>query len=351
MLAGTIGDALGAPVEFMSRSEIVQQFGPRGITRYVPAYGVVGAITDDTQMTLFTAEGLLRADVRFSLRGVCNPVSVVRNAYLRWLRTQGTGEIQLDGWLASNKELFARRAPGLTCLASLRDAQQSCEAINDSKGAGGIMRIAPVAVMAAVGADRSNPASAKYAADAAFQMGCKVAGITHGHPTGQLAAGAMASIVAQVLLDVPIREAAQHALALVAAQPNHRETVRACESALDAVDHADAHSNVGVAQLGEGWVAEEALAIALYCALAARDFESAIIMAVNHDGDSDTTGSLVGHLLGATLGTAALPSYWLEQLELRDVIQTIADDMVASSGWNLDDPAQREAAWGRYPGW
>lgn len=57
LLGGAVGDALGAPLEFMRRSEILQAFGPKGITDLVPAYGKLGAITDDTQMTLFTAEG------------------------------------------------------------------------------------------------------------------------------------------------------------------------------------------------------------------------------------------------------------------------------------------------------
>lgn len=61
LLAGAAGDALGAPVEFINRAEILRQFGPNGISDYAPAYGGHGRITDDTQMTLFTAEGLLRA--------------------------------------------------------------------------------------------------------------------------------------------------------------------------------------------------------------------------------------------------------------------------------------------------
>jgi ADP-ribosylglycohydrolase len=70
LLCGAVGDALGAPVEFMKRAEILQAFGPTGIANYAPAYGGLGRITDDTQMTLFTAEGLLRAEVRGHLKGI-----------------------------------------------------------------------------------------------------------------------------------------------------------------------------------------------------------------------------------------------------------------------------------------
>ena len=96
LLGGAAGDALGAPVEFMKRATILERFGPRGITSYAPAYGRTGAITDDTQMTLFTAEGLLRAYVRGERRGIGHVPSVVAHAYLRWLKTQGTAPAAPD---------------------------------------------------------------------------------------------------------------------------------------------------------------------------------------------------------------------------------------------------------------
>ena len=83
LLAGATGDALGAPVEFMCRTEILHRFGAAGITTFAPGYDYPGAITDDTQMTLFTAAGLLAA--------WCGDGDVVRataRSYLAWLRTQ-----------------------------------------------------------------------------------------------------------------------------------------------------------------------------------------------------------------------------------------------------------------------
>ena len=83
LLGGAVGDALGTLVEFLSLDEIRQRFGPQGVTGYEPAYGRRGAITDDTQMTLWTAEGLLRAGNRFLDRGICRPEVVVWGAYQR----------------------------------------------------------------------------------------------------------------------------------------------------------------------------------------------------------------------------------------------------------------------------
>jgi len=83
LLGGAVGDALGAPVEFRSIHDIRSKYGPTGIADYDLAYGRRGAITDDTQMTLFTAEGLLRADVRWHHKGICHPASVIHHAYIR----------------------------------------------------------------------------------------------------------------------------------------------------------------------------------------------------------------------------------------------------------------------------
>ena len=123
LLGGAVGDALGAPVEFLTRREILRRFGPEGITGYTPAWGGLGTITDDTQMTLFTAEGLIRAWVRERVTGTASAVGVTAHAYLRWLRTQGerphraidTGTVE-TGWLFQQRALHSRRAPGVTCL-------------------------------------------------------------------------------------------------------------------------------------------------------------------------------------------------------------------------------------------
>ena len=340
LLGGAVGDALGAPVEFMSRNQIIRTFGPGGIKNYVPAFGQLGAITDDTQMTLFTAEGLMRGWVRGNLRGLCHMPSVIALAYQRWLHTQGErhrlhDDHCLNGWLIEHRELFARRAPGLTCLSSLQGMQHAGDvAQNDSKGCGGVMRMAPVGMFYASLA-RANPANQDGLCRQAFEMGCQAAAITHGHATGQLASGALAAIIMELLQGAPLLQAINAVLPTLRAQPGSEETLVALESACRLAAQRPRDAQV-LAQLGEGWIAEEALAIGVYGALSATDFPSGVALAVNHSGDSDSTGSIAGQLLGSMLGAQAIPRHWLEPLELKGVIEEMGDDLATLMQWSLE---------------
>lgn len=351
LLGGAVGDALGAPVEFMSLATIRSQFGPGGIRDYAPAYGHVGAITDDTQMTLFTAEGLLRAYVRANLKGISSITSVVSHAYLRWLRTQGYSAQEMkrpienpNGWLWQIPELHSQRAPGRTCVSALlqMSAFTDQRTNNDSKGAGGIMRVAPVAMMFA---------DQPQEVDEVFRLAKEAAWITHGHPTGYLSAAAFAVILHSLLVEESIEYGIQCALRCLSHDPDQAETRNALNKALQ-LARSDMPIELAIRQLGEAWVGEEALAIAIYCYLKAKDFEEGVVIAVNHDGDSDTTGSLVGQLIGARCGVGGIPGRWLEQLELREVITQIAGDLSCHTSWNLDWDSKDydNAITARYPG-
>ncbi|MCQ4163001.1 ADP-ribosylglycohydrolase family protein [Roseomonas sp. GC11] len=345
LLGGAVGDALGAPVEFLSLAEIRQRFGAGGIGDYVPAYGRIGAITDDTQMTLFTAEGLLRAWVRGTLKGICHRPGVIHHAYLRWLLTQDEQtsnpdvEIGQDGWLFSLKTLHERRAPGNTCLLALLETKSfgtPTVARNTSKGCGGVMRVAPVGLFAP--GMRGN--------DDVFGLAVDAAALTHGHPSGYLSAGYLAVTVSALLRGCPLPEALDIADAQLRRREGHQEVAEAVAAARALAACGDPTPEQ-IENLGDGWVAEEALAIAVCCALAAPDFEGGVRLAVNHSGDSDSTAAITGNLLGALLGEKAIPAHWLERLELRDEIGALADDLHAATCGILD----ARAAWSRYPGW
>src|SRR5207245_2077490 len=151
LLGGAVGDALGAPVEFLDLDEIVRAYGEQGIRDYAPAYGKLGAITDDTQMTLFTAEAMLSAHLAAALQS--HEPDFFRAAvrsYARWLMTQENSRLLTStsakpSWLLQQNKLFSRRAPGTTCISALQTSRgKVTRATNESKGCGGVMRIAPV---------------------------------------------------------------------------------------------------------------------------------------------------------------------------------------------------------------
>jgi ADP-ribosylglycohydrolase len=380
LLGGALGDALGAAVEFLALAAIRSTYGPRGIERLETAYGRVGAITDDTQMTLFTAEGLIRASVRGRSRGICHAPTVVHHAYRRWLHTQRAADAVAagrrpakrrpsarradvesepvpDGWLVSQSVLHHRRAPGSTCLSALESPLDARgRAPNLSKGCGGVMRVAPVGLLcAAAGGDAE-----ERPRDGIFRLGVELAALTHGHPSGQLPAGVLAATIHGVVHEQePLPLALDHAMLILLRQRHHEETFRALAAArhLAAGGHASPEK---VETLGAGWVAEEALAIAVYAALVAGDdFAAALRLAANHSGDSDSTAAICGNLLGAELGEAALPADWLAELEARELATELADDLALEilelSPVEPAESGRRSAAsdaWFlKYPGW
>jgi len=226
LLGGAVGDALGAGIEFLSLDEIRQRFGLFGVQDFVPSYGRQGAITDDTQMTLFTAEGLMRAWFRMEERGICHVPSIVHHAYLRWLLTQGERpkradfEIRTDGWLYGISALHSRRAPGNTCLSALRAAKgwgEPAVAQNDSKGCGGVMRVAPIGLFTpSIGDDAG-----------VFTLAAEVAALTHGHPAGSLSAGHFALTIAALLRGEPLSQALDDADSELQKHSGHDEVTRA----------------------------------------------------------------------------------------------------------------------------
>jgi ADP-ribosylglycohydrolase len=319
---------------------------------YQEAFGRYGAITDDTQLTMFTAEGLLRAYVCSAMTGAADVPAIVGHAYARWLHTQReTAAIapDLDGWLLREKALFASRVPGVTVVDALRKRSTFGERPrNTSKGCGGAMRVAPVGLWCArLHEGMSIDRIAKHALD----LGADLAALTHGHPTGQLAAGYVAALVALLALDVPLFQALDRAAALLVKRPGHAETMAALE-------HARKLAATGpraeyVARLGEGWTAEEAVAIAVYCTIAAPDFDTGVRLAVNHDGDSDSTGAIAGNLLGALHGIESIPTRFTNALEMVDTLAVLADDLATFPAWPIGQfqPSTDASAWWleRYP--
>lgn len=310
LFGGAIGDALGAEIEFWSLDEIQAKF-PNGIDRILPHDGIRAAITDDTQMTLFTAEGMIEAKQRYRDHGTCHPTSIVHRALLRWLQTQGessgVAEIGKIG-LIEDPRLRHRRAPGLTCTSALQASTylgQSAQ--NNSKGCGTIMRVAPIALCCTL--------------DTVEQIADETSAITHGHQTGRDAARAFAIILYHVFHGANLEVAVQEAETLNLNAETH--------AAIRVAKQASRDGNVEtVEKLGGGWTAEEALSIALYAAFSAKSFEHGLKIAVTHSGDSDSTGAIAGNLLGLIFPEQVMNHEWRRKIECSDLIYEISRDLI-----------------------
>lgn len=228
----------------------------------------------------------------------------------------------MDGRLSGQAWLYARRAPGNACLSGLRSGRMHTldnVANPTSKGCGAVMRSAPFGL------------SRAWDADHAFDLAVRCAVQTHGHPTGYLAAGAFAAIIRHLLDGVNLDEAVRRVVRTLDRRTGGEETARALRTAVRAAAEGKADAE-RVEEIGGGWVAEEALAIAVYCALThAEDVRSALLLAVNHSGDSDSTGAITGNLLGVTHGLSALPQAWVAALEGRETIERLVADFITST--------------------
>lgn len=185
LLGGAIGDALGAPVEGWPLARIRAEHGADGLTE--PASGVFpkGSVTDATQLAMFTAQALIQASTRARAKGIGGAATgMVQEAYLVWVAQQGESVPYQGVWLSrltTDPEMTERRGPGATCLAALRAAAQRQwpgnplgtpeEPVNDSKGSAGMVRASPCGFGAG-------------SAEHAFDLGSRVAALTHGHPSG-----------------------------------------------------------------------------------------------------------------------------------------------------------------------
>ena len=335
LIGGAIGDALGYPVEFIySFGEIQKRYGECGITRLDTwqsrledaEQAVKAVVSDDTQMTLFTANGLLNAKKQgISLKfGICS-------AYVEWYMTQigKKSPKYKDCWISDVPELNHRRAPGNTCMSSLDDIYRGKAPMNNSKGCGGVMRIAPIPLYAAV-QDRMSIEEADLLAGEAAE-------ITHQHPLGYISAALMSHVIYRLARDIePTQESMKRYImeGVEMIRKHYKAYYNDVERMAELAERAILLLDNGktdlenISCLGEGWTGEEALAIALYCALKHFDsFEDAMIAAVNHGGDSDSTGAVTGNILGAAIGYEAIPQFYMDDLEMHELILHMADDL------------------------
>mgnify|MGYP002351125536 CR=1 FL=1 len=330
MLGGAVGDALGYAVEFIDDEHIFRKFGENGITEYELNCNGKAEISDDTQMSLFTANGLLIGTTRGMMRGIMGSYqSYIALCYKDWLKTQTADELGFEApeysWLNNIPDMNHSRAPGRTCISYLMHNNLGSvnEPKNNSKVCGGALRVAPIGLYL----------GGRSVDDTEVDMiGAETAALTHGHDLGFIPAAALVHIINSVShSNIALIDAVEKAKSAVANEFSNAKHITDMVNLIDkaiALSKEEYNDLDAIRELGQGWVAEETLAIAIYCALKySDDFEKAIIASVNHSGDSDSTGAVTGNILGAYLGRKSIPDKYLEDLELRDTIIELADDL------------------------
>lgn len=296
------GDALGAPVEFLSSEEIHNHYGETGITNFVGWGGFpAGTYTAETQLAVATAQGCIKAYQDYLYRGTGNSVDTIYDQYQRWLKTQN--------------DPAQVRHPKFTTYEVLKTGKRGSldVKVNDEKSSDGLARAVPVGLA--------------FPPNVAFREGAEYCALTHGNPSAYLSAGFIAEFIAYIIDGKDLHEAIELCSYQLSSYEEHEETMEKINQAvtLSSVETDVYHS---IQSLGLEWKAVESLAVGIYCALKfSDDFVTGVTTAVNHSGDSCVTGAITGAILGSYLGSPAIPFEWMQKLEKAHKLYELADDM------------------------
>lgn len=336
LVGGACGDALGYPVEFIySFEEIRTRYGEGGVQEYDVSYTWLSKpkeagkalFSDDTQMTLYTAEALLKAE-----KSGAAIIPTIREAYLIWFGHQTDRQVKAGykSALSEIEELNQRRAPGDTCISALLSIYRGKEPDNYSKGCGGIMRVAPIGLFGATHG---------WTLQETARIAGNAAELTHLHPLSTYSAAVLAVIVQQCVLTGHVdkdtfKTIIDKSLDVISnlygdSALDMEEFLNLTHTAVSLADSKMPDWEIIETEVGEGWVAEETLAIAIFSVLRhIDDFSACLVCAVNHGGDSDSTGAVAGNIIGAIVGYNAIPEKLTAPLQLHGLITDIADTLV-----------------------
>lgn len=329
LIGGAIGDAFGYQIEFMSIEEIRAKYGKEGLREYIISSGIA-PITDDTQMTLFTAEGIFLWEKAQKENSDTKLENFCFKAYRDWFYTQENDNENKRKHKSVTDiygipELHIKRAPGYTCTRALRSKKvgKIDNPINDSKGNGGLMRVSPVAI---------HFSPDKYSLEEIMMLGAKTAAVTHGHPLGFISTAMLTGMLnLMIYKEYPLLDATskaeEYTYKLFGGYEEINEMMTLIKTAkeLSCLGMNDVEA---ISKLGRSALAESTLAIAIYCSLKyENDFEKAIIAAANFDGDSDTVAAVTGNIMGAHLGFNKIPEKYILPLQFKDLILEISEKL------------------------
>lgn len=303
LLASFIGDALGYPIEFYTLEKIQEMYGIVDDYIELPMHNFKkGLFSDDTQMSIATIQGIIKSDIS-------NKENIVENIISEYKE-----------WFFSQTERKNKRSPGMTCLDSLRyiidnkiDKPSYSLKINNSKGNGALMRVAPICFL-------------NFSLEDLIQIAYDISYITHCHPLGYYTSGFHVGVLKLILEGTELDSSIKYMINLFKNINNteiNNKLIPLIEKAIELSKNSSSDTD-NIEKLGQGWVAEETLAIAIYCSLKYQNnLNQGIIASINHSGDSDSTGIVTGNILGLLNSKEDIPSNWIKKLEKKAYIQNL----------------------------
>ncbi len=284
------GDALGRPVEHLTLEQIKKKYGEKGILEVPPD----SPWTDDTQLMLVIARGLLRG-AELEIPGL---MDYIAEEFILWLDEPDLGAGATSRGAALRlKEGIHWSGSGIV-----------------SKTCGSLMRVGILGFIY-----RNDP---EKLVQAALLSGR----ITHLHPVSDAASIAGAYAVKLALDDMGPEEMYKSLLKIT--EGFSQEFTDALKKSYE-IAHSGMSDEDAMKELGQGWYADETFALAYFCILRyPDDYKKAVKTAVNITGDSDSVGSVAGGILGAKLGIEAIPISWIEALKEMEMLKEIAGHLL-----------------------
>ena len=328
LLGLAVGDAMGVTVDSKTYNEICQMYGPAGLLGYDLVNGFA-QISSHTQLAAFSCNGLIMG----LARGQTTPIQHITLALKEWSQVQNLPREPQRRlcWLSHMSQMRARRCMDPRTLDALtRDMLGTPQSpANQGQGPGSLTAAVPVGLF-------FSPERMEFAQIG--QLGAQTVALTHGDPLAFLCGAVIAYAVAGIVQapQTPLQE--QFLCAAQAVQAQFGDQFPQAQQLQNSIAHAAALADdphnvpAQVMEMLSCTTAAEVLCGAVYAVLASRgDFDSALIIAVNHSGKSAAVGALTGAFLGALLGQEALPEFYLECLEPAQLLRQLAADLYNTS--------------------
>lgn len=329
LLGLAIGDAMGYPVDTKNISQIRADYGPNGILGYDLVNGYAD-VTSHTQLAAFSGNGLLLGMTRGQVYGRMGPY--VRYAHVAQ-REWAIGQRRYDQpsrnhcWTFLVPEFRRRHCTDTRMVETLnREKIGTLEIpVNTYDNPASIASAVPAALFAA---------TVRMDQEEADRLGAESVALTYGNPLAFLPGAVIVHLITGSIrkADMSLPELVEESIRSLDDQfgSQYRQTAQVIALIRKAVALSKDFSvlPVDAMEILKCDSGAEVLAGAIYAALIyERDFDSAMIVAVNHSGRSTAVGAIAGAILGARIGEENLPEFYLEGLEVLPVLQTLADDL------------------------